>query len=751
MARANDPRTLLRAAPAVLPVAAWFAGVAGAVALPRVSIAGWALVAALALAWGRRNGTALAALAAGVAYGAALWPGRPGTALPLDAGWPVHAAVRISEPWRPSPYGWVASGEIESLRQGARVVAGEQREVRVALPPHALPPPLGSEVRASGMLGRAPGFGDAVEVEPGPLRLGVKTPALIETLASPPWLGRASAALRGRVDRVLSALDRDHPDGAVLARGLVLGEESALPDAWRRALRRAGLLHLFAASGFNVSLLAGCVLLLAGALPRALRLLLVAVAIGVYVLLVGPQPAMLRAALMAWIAIAALSLARPPHALQAFALAGGGMLLLRPALIVDLGFQLTLAATAGLLLLAPLLARRPPPRWALPLLATAAAQIATLPWALAVFHLVSPLAGLANLLFMSWAGLALAGSLVICGLGAIGLGGGPGGAVLDLLAAPFAGLAVTGAGLWQAVPVAPTWPCAIAVSLAVGALALQRRWAPALLLAVALTALAWAGRGPARLEARFLDVGQGDAILLRDGGRAVLVDGGGASHADLGGRVLLAELAAAGLRRLDAVDLTHPDVDHCQGLADLLDYVPVREVWVAPGLDAPCATETMTHLGVRLRVLWEGDALNVGRWRLAVLNPPPGERGPDNDRSLVLRAEAAGMRVLLAGDIEASAELRLRERHAADLRVAVLKVAHHGSRTSSTAEFLAATGASWAVISVGRANRFGHPAPEALARLAGQGLHVLRTDRDGEVVLARVDGHWRISTPAAPR
>jgi competence protein ComEC len=249
-----------------------------------------------------------------------------------------------------------------------------------------------------------------------------------------------------------------------------------------------------------------------------------------------------------------------------------------------------------------------------------------------------------------------------------------------------------------------------------------------------------------------IDIGQGDSILLRDGDRAILVDGGGSRGGDIGGRALLPALLGEGVSRLDALVMTHPDNDHCGGLVDIAAYLPVREVWMAPGWDRHgCAGRLLDLPGVRTRFLWRGKKLALGRWRLTALHPAAKDDGPVNERSLVLLAEVHGRRALLTGDIERGAERDLAACCARDLRVDVLKVAHHGSRTSSTETFLEAVAPRLALISVGVGNVYHHPSPEIVERLGGRS-RVLRTDRAGEIVVRfGEDGRLRIETPGAPK
>jgi competence protein ComEC len=175
---------------------------------------------------------------------------------------------------------------------------------------------------------------------------------------------------------------------------------------------------------------------------------------------------------------------------------------------------------------------------------------------------------------------------------------------------------------------------------------------------------------------------------------------------------------------------------------------------MAPGWDPlGCAGELSRLPGTELKVLWAGETADLGRWHLTALNPEPGERRGVNERSLVLRAEAAGRRILLTGDVGEWAEHRmLAGLSPEELRADLLKVAHHGSRNSSGEAFLDAVRPRLALISAGRRNLYHHPSPVVLERLADRGVATLRTDRDG-LVLVRFsrDGRMRLDLPGVPR
>ncbi|MFP3940289.1 MAG: DNA internalization-related competence protein ComEC/Rec2 [Thermoanaerobaculia bacterium] len=752
---------------------------------------------------------ALSALNGSVRGGAA---GGPAERLP-GPDRPVTATVRIVGHWRWLGDGWSAPVRIDRLgwrTDGVlRTAAGEGLEpVYVRLSGKEPPPPLGSRIRAKGFLRRSPPLGNPPLRPPGPWRLQVSSRRLLGVEEGPGPVSHLAGVLRSRVDEALSRAPPDTATdggattesvafGLPLARALLLGDSSAVPGRALRGLRRLGLGHLLAVSGLHVGLVGGAVLALGGPLPRQARLLLAVAAVGAYLLVVGPRPSLVRASVMAVLAVAALLVGRPPSAVNALGVAAATLASIRPAVLGEVGFQLSVGATAGLLLLGPVLAEawsrgaggkllrtgaRRSARHRLQgssgalarlrdtLAVSTGAQLGTLPWALPAFCLLSPAAPLLNLLAVPWAGCLLiaAGSWTALALASPGAAGAalP---VLDLVAWPFGRVADVPASPWLSLAVAPGRWAAAALALAVlAALLRPRPGLPLVLAGLAWTAATPEGR-PEPVEAVVVDVGQGDAVLLRDGGETLLVDGGGWPAGDLGGRVLVPALARRGVRRLDAVLLTHADRDHCGGLLQLGSYLDLGVVLTGPGPPgSACDRELRSFPGVEHRTLAAGAVLSVGRWRLRVLHPAPrrtrGGRPGDNDASVVTVAEVFGQRLLLPGDAEAAAERTLVERWGsggrgrpegvpqAPLRARFLKVAHHGSRTSSAEPFLQAVRPALALVSSGARNPYGHPAPEVLARLARHGARVLRTDRDGMIVLRfRPDGRWGIDLPGAPK
>jgi competence protein ComEC len=254
-----------------------------------------------------------------------------------------------------------------------------------------------------------------------------------------------------------------------------------------------------------------------------------------------------------------------------------------------------------------------------------------------------------------------------------------------------------------------------------------------------------------------LDVGQGEALLLEAPGSApLLIDAGGAPFGsggdEIGARVVTPALWARGVRRLGALLVTHGDPDHIGGAeAVARDFSPPR-LWLGiPVPDHQATRQLMEHAqSAHATTEWlrRGTERRWGRVRLRILNPPPAEwerRTVRNDDSVVLEVRWDDVSILLTGDISSDVEQALLPQ-LEPARVRVLKVAHHGSRTSSSSALLEAWRPQVAIISCGRGNRFGHPTRDVLDRLSAVGARVYRTDLDGEVTLDSDGREVRVRT-----
>jgi competence protein ComEC len=315
---------------------------------------------------------------------------------------------------------------------------------------------------------------------------------------------------------------------------------------------------------------------------------------------------------------------------------------------------------------------------------------------------------------------------------------------------------------WR-IPTPPVW-LGVAVSLALIALAAARgrRWravaggAAALLLALLLWHPFPPDQRAGQLEVTAIDVGQGDALLVVfPDGKRMLVDAGGIpsfggtarSQMEIGEDVVAPYLWNRGFRTVDVVALTHAHEDHAGGLPALVADFHPRELWTGVMADTPAwkaVREAARRAGTRIVPLAAPARIAFGGASIEVLAPEAGSEAVPgaparNDDSLVLALHYGVRSFLLTGDIERPVERRLAFAPGELRRTDVLKVAHHGSRTSSTPEFLDAVSPAFAVISAGLDNSYGDPAPSVLDRLAERHAAVYRTDRDGQVVI-RTDG-----------
>ena len=252
---------------------------------------------------------------------------------------------------------------------------------------------------------------------------------------------------------------------------------------------------------------------------------------------------------------------------------------------------------------------------------------------------------------------------------------------------------------------------------------------------------------PEGFSVRFIDVGQGDAILIESGAADILVDGGPS------GSAVLSYLAGQHVPDIDLLVATHPHADHIGGLDDVLAQYDVGEIWTNGASATSQAYQDFAAAaaaeGAVEREIKRGDSTQFGGVTLTALHPVDPLTGDSNGDSLVLRLSCGSVKVLLTGDANADSEASMLADPALVLDADVLKVGHHGSSTSTTDAFLDAVTPQEAVISVGAGNTYGHPAQETLNRLAAHGATVYRTDLNGTVVLTSDCNTYSISTAGA--
>ncbi len=576
--------------------------------------------------------------------------------------------------------------------------------------------------------------------------------------------------IRRRAERVLGA--HLPPGEAALARGMVLGDDSGMPDDLRDAFTAASLSHLTAASGQNIALLAALALGLGIALGVGIRTrwALVLALIMVYIPLAGGGPSIQRAGIMGAATIVAALAGRPASRWYGLLLAAAATLLLDPRAAAGPGWQLSFAAVVGIALLAPRTAERLHhvglPRAAAEAIGvTVAATLATAPLIALHFDRASLVGLPANVVAapavapIMWLGMTAAAVAQLV----------PGAAApLMAVTAPLLGFLTGVARTAAAAPAAQVaLPLPVlTLACALGAAAIVWRGAgeerqhsrprPRLRVAAALTAAAalalallltrtraLAPPPPGDLRITALDIGQGDATLLQAGGHAVLVDAGPS------GTPIVAELRHAGVTHLDALVVTHPQADHDGGAPAVLTALPTSVLLDGRGADRSPTSRAidrpLQQHATRAIAAQQGQHLTAGPLTLDILWPPgdttaaPGE--DPNERAVVAVATAYGARALLTADAESDVLQPL------DLpRIDVLKVSHHGSDDPGLPDILTRLQPHIALIEVGAHNTYGHPTPTTLTTLHATVPQTLRTDQNGTTRIDLIAHHATVTT-----
>jgi competence protein ComEC len=606
----------------------------------------------------------------------------------------------------------------------------------------------------------------------------VKSAMLVSVTSRGSPADELAGALRSYARRAFAeSIGVFSPRAAAIVSAIVIGDRTGLDAQTERRLQESGTYHVIAISGGNIALLAGFTLALfriAGVLGRG-AMLSGAAALIAYGFLVGGGASVNRAVMMTVVYLVGRSwdMRGPPF--QVLALVAGILILVDPLSVADPATLLTFGATTAIVSTAPipLFARLPRPLATVAALfaASAAAEIALLPIAAALFSRVT-FAGL----LLNFGAVPLMALAQLAGMAVVPL------FALSPTAAQAAGwIAWVGAeGLvrtanlveyaqWSTWRVAPpglillviyygaivsSWFAWRTNSLAIG-VRLRSAQTARLRLAATLVAAAagvWIVVNPfgfrggdGKLHVTFIDVGQGDAAIVRlPRGSSMLIDAGGlpgSSSFDIGDRIVGPVLRSLGVRRLGTIVLTHADADHAGGAGAVLREFRAWDIW--DGVPVP-RLESVRQLqnaaaasGTRWTTVQRSDTSITDDVRVTVVHPevPDWERQVvRNDDSIVLELRWRDVSFVFTGDIGRETEPEIsRLLQPAPLRV--VKVPHHGSNTSSSDAFVRALRPDVAVISVGRSNNFGHPSPLVLRRYEDTGAQIFRTDQDGAVTI----------------
>ena len=629
-----------------------------------------------------------------------------------------------------------------------------------------------------------------------------KSALLVEVVLDAGWSGELTArvrqAVRRRVDDTVGRYGRR---SASLVTAVLIGDRAGLTEDDRRRLQAGGTYHVVAISGGNVAILSALLLGVLSLVVGRGRVAVVLTTVGLvaYASVVGGEPSVARATLAAVVFLAARAADHRTSALNTLGWTAVCLVAVTPLSIVEPGFWLTFGATLGILVgVAPLLGRIEP-RLTLPprlvrvarvgialFLVSLCAEAILLPISAALFSRVT-VAGLA----LNFVAVPLMTVTQVTGMLAVGF------SFLSTDAASLVGfvahLAASGivesarlidiwpALSWRVPPPAP-WVTVVYYAGWAGCVAsspasVQRL--TSVMVGVGATLVIVTGgvgglsdrfatgpRGCGNLRHAtrivFLDVDQADATLvLTPSGESVLVDAAGragpGATSVVGERVVSPLLWAEGVRRLDYLVLTHGHPDHIGGApAVVADFRP-REIWEGVPVPSSNALQTLraaaAEVGSAWRLVQAGDALQLGDVMVRVVHPPlPEWERPRtrNDDSIVIEVRYGDVSVVLPGDIGADVEASLAGAFS-PAGVRVVKVPHHGSRTSSSDAFVAALRPDVAVVSAGRTSPFGHPAPTVVNRYLGAGARVYQTGNDGAVVVCTDGRLTRVETTAGAR
>lgn len=587
----------------------------------------------------------------------------------------------------------------------------------------------------------------------------------IDVRGSPDCSDRAAHPIdwikRFRYEQMMHVSSQFTADASAMINALVFGDGRGIEPELEAGYRLYGIVHLLVVSGMHVAVVFGALYLLLCRIGmvrehvEALFLLL----IPIYVLLTGAGPSIVRAGLTAWLYLAGRLIGKgrlPASDLLSFSCVL--MVLSDPLVVFDLGFQLSFAVTFALLAAGSKVGQRYRSAPVRLIVLSLVSELAAFPIIVGHFYQFAPVGFLFNLFFAPFITAIILPLSTLAYVAA---------AIFPMSASLFSSLIerlifpphrllvyLYHHPFFQLNYGALTpWMMTVSLMLIVTALLLFERLnrkRAALLLALPLPAIygliSLAELTNPHGSVTFLDVGQGDSIVIQLPHRQgnVLIDTGGTIRFqqdewrkrrkpfEVGRDVVLNELRAMGIDALDAVILTHRDADHTNGFRGLVGQIPIRKLMTSPYFDPDESDLRLFKAAVRAGtepvVLSAGDAFKIGDAVFSVLAPY--ERMEGNDNSLVVHAWIADKAWLFTGDLEAPGESRMLNRYPA-VRADVLKLGHHGSRSSTSDRLLNRLKPAIAVISAGRGNRYGHPHGEVLDRLRRRRVHTLRTDQSG--------------------
>ena len=577
-----------------------------------------------------------------------------------------------------------------------------------------------------------------------------------------PHLFRILYAWRARMEYALERTMTTESYGA--EKGMLFGDTSDMETEWVDAFQRTGILHVLAVSGQHVSILIGAMAILIKKLKKkSVQVVVTSFILFAYSVMSGFSISVLRAVYMAVFVLIGDWLGQKNDTLTSLAVSAVLLLVYNPFQLFHAGFLLSYSAVIGICIFYPPVHKQIKKRLSkywffssiLDLLAISyAAQLGVMPIQLALFGTLSTVSLLVNLLITPLVSIVVIAGFIAAILGSVWYGLAFPAAwvsegcmrlmafvVLKSANIPFASVAVG----------APTWWGWVAFGLATFGLwkwtkkiKVRGMFLAAAVLTVCIGIPVQRIQQSNSMEIVFLDVGQGDAIYLRQGNTHVILDGGNRfQEYDNGKQVVLPFLNYRGVRALDAVIVSHPDMDHIGGLKSVIQNVLTKQLITGPDIsDESGLMSAVEELHIPHTALLAANQFSIGQAKASVLAPRDAN-ATGNDASLVVQIEYNDFSALLMGDAEFAIEQEIEPR----LRsVDVLKAGHHGSKNATSERFLGNIQPSYVILSAGQNNRYGHPTPEVLNRLENIQTGILRTDQQGAIMLHIDKTGYRIQT-----